>query len=314
MRYRAILPTAAGILATVHVLGTFTGVALLRQAEVLALLLLAAYALTGLRAGLGPEMSAGTPDNPALPGESPMPSAASGMPVSHWGVPVALTALVVDAWITMPTAGPGHWAFIEAGRPDPTQEVIAALVANWAALAFVMALVLTVWLGPGRAVRLGRPVRVAAVLAGVLVTGYAAAHLIGTHLELAEARRQRPGLGDDSGEQIVATGTAALVPLALALGAIVLVVLLHAQRRRLATSGAVLLVLLALTRIDVVFDSLPLPLHLMGRGSLFTAASQPAPGLAAPEPAVVVALELAAYLLLVVGLRARRPQRAGPVS
>ncbi|MFY1574457.1 hypothetical protein ACN26Z_06165 [Verrucosispora sp. WMMD703] len=314
MRYRAILPTAAGILATVHVLGTLTGVALLRQAEVLALLLLAAYALTGLRAGLGPEMSADAPDNPALPGESPMPSAAFGMPVSHFGVAVALAALVVDAWITMPTAGPGHWAFMEAGRPDPFQEVIAALVANWAALAFVMVLVLTVLLGPNRPVRLGRPVRVAAVLAGVLVTGYAAARLIGVHLELAAARRQRPGLGDDSGERIVATGVAALVPLALALGAIVLVVLLHAQRRRLATSGAVLLVLIALTRIDVVCDSLPLPLHLLGRGSLFTAASQAAPGLDAPGPAVVVALELAAYLLLVVGLRARRPQRAGPVS
>ncbi|WBB56513.1 hypothetical protein [Verrucosispora sp. WMMD573] len=314
MRYRAILPTAAGILAAVHVLGTVTGVALLRQAEVLALLLLAAYALTGLRAGLDPEMSAGAPDSPALPGKSPMPSAASRMRVSHWGMPVALAALVVDAWIAMPTAGPGHWAFMVAGRPDPTEEVIAALVANWAALVFVVVLALTVRLGSNRPVRLGRPVRVAAVLAGVLVTGYATARLIGAHLELAEARRQRPGLGDDSGEQIVATGVAASLPLALALGAIVLVVLLYEQRRRLATSGAVLLVLVALTRIDVVYGALPVPLDLMSRGSLFTAAADPAPGLAAPRPAALVALELAAYLLLVLGLRARRPQRAGPVS
>ncbi|WP_196222457.1 hypothetical protein [Micromonospora sp. CP22] len=46
MRYRPILPAAAGALAAVHVLGILTGVPLLRQAEVAALLLLLAYALT----------------------------------------------------------------------------------------------------------------------------------------------------------------------------------------------------------------------------------------------------------------------------
>ncbi|NLU79351.1 hypothetical protein HCA58_13360 [Micromonospora sp. HNM0581] len=305
MRYRTMLPAAAGILAVVHVVGIFVDEPLLPQAEMLALLLLAAYAL-----------SAGyTPVIPAPPAVSSTPDLA--VPVVRWVVPVALTTLMVDAWHSMPIADARRLAFLAVDPPDPALVVTAEVRENWAGMVFVSMLALTARLGGGRP---GRPATVGMVLAAVLVTGYAFVRSVAEYTEVWELRRQHPGVDGDSLARIAATGVAGLLPLALALGAIVLVALLLAHRLRLAAGGAVLLVLVALIRVDAVIGSPPQPPHLIDRGGVFTAATQTVPGFAAHGPAMVAALELAAYLLLVVGLYAGRtgrspaPDRPEPVG
>ncbi|MTK01332.1 hypothetical protein [Micromonospora sp. CP22] len=102
-----------------------------------------------------------------------------------------------------------------------------------------------------------------------------------------------------------------LVPLALAFGSLVLTALLAEHRHRLAAGAAVLLVPVALTYLDIALESLTLPPYA-GRGVLVTAASHAAASLPAVGPAVLAGAELVAYLLLVVGLVGRYPQRAEP--
>ncbi|NGM12205.1 hypothetical protein ENC19_05665 [Verrucosispora sp. CWR15] len=278
MRYRPILPAAAGALAAAHVLGILTGVPLLRQAEVAALLLLAAYALT-----------ARSPDLP-------------------WALPVALTVLVVDAWITMP-AEPAdrEWQVLRPGAVDPTLGFVTGLRLSWAALFLVLILLLT---GRWRDARPGRFALAGAVLAATLVVGYAAVRLVEIHF--AVRATQSPGPGD-TGPSGVATVGAMLAPLALAVGAVVLAALLAGRRHRIAAGGAVLLVLVAVTHLDAALASLSLP-SAAGPGVLLTAAFRANASLPASGPAVFAAVELAAYLLLVVGLLGRHSKRAEPVG
>ncbi|GIJ77382.1 hypothetical protein SAMN05443287_105264 [Micromonospora phaseoli] len=279
MRYRPILPAAAGTLAVVHVVGILTGLPLLREAEVAALLLLSAYALT------------------ARP--SPRP----------WGVPVALAVLVVDAWITM-QADPAvrSWQVLRPGSVDLTTGFATGLRLTWACLVLVLVLVVT---ERRHAARPGLRVIGGAVLAAVLVSGYAVARLLDVHLAAWEPS------GADSGgpswmETIAAAGLAVLAPLALAFGAIVLAALLAGGGRRFAAGGAALLALVALPHLDAALAPLPLP--YAERGTPFTAAFQATALLPAPGPAAVTAVELAALLLLVVGLCARHAERAEPGS
>ncbi|MBQ1025946.1 hypothetical protein [Micromonospora sp. C95] len=278
MRYRPILPVLAGALAAVHVLGILTGVPLLRQAEVAALLLLTAYALTARR-----------------PGRS-------------WALPVALTALVVEAWIMMP-ADPADrgWQVLRPGAVDPTLGFVTGLRLSWAALLLVLILLLT---GLRRDARPGRFALAGAVLAATLVVGYAAVRLAEIHFAVSESGRSGPGDTSPSGAAAVG---AMLAPLALAVGALVLAVLLAGRRRRVAAGGAVLLALVALTHLDTALTALALPRYAE-RGVLLSAAFQANASLPASGPAVFAAVELAAYLLLVVGLVGRHPPRVEPVS
>ncbi|GIJ08763.1 hypothetical protein ACFFMR_01610 [Micromonospora andamanensis] len=267
MRYRPILPAAAGALAVVHVAGILTAVSLLRQAELAALLLLSVYALT------------------ARP------------PARPWAVPVALTALVADAWATMPAESADRgWQVLRPGAADPTLGFVTGLRLSWAALVFVLVLLLTVrW----REARPSRPALAGTVLAAVLVTGYAAVRLVEIQRAVRDAQ---PDL---------AVTAAVLAPLTLALGALVLAALLTGRRQRLAAGGATLLALVALTYLDAALALTQLPSYLE-RGTVFTAAFQGTERLPALGPAVVAAVELSAYLLLVVGVSARQAVPAGP--
>ncbi|WBB88666.1 hypothetical protein [Verrucosispora sp. WMMC514] len=278
MRYRPILPVAAGALAAVHVLNILTGVPLLRQAEVAALLLLAAYALT-----------ARPPDLP-------------------WALPVAFAVPVVDAWITMPAEPADRgWQVLRTDAVDPTLGFVTGLRLSWAALLLVLILLLT---GRWRDARPGRSALTGAVLAATLVVGYAAVRLAEIHFAVRATQRASPG---DTGPSAVATVGAVLAPLVLAVGALVLAALLAGRRHRIAASGAVLLVLVAVTHLDVALDALSLP-SAAGQGVLLTAVYQANASLPASGPAVLAAVEVAAYLLLVVGLVGRHPGRAEPVS
>ncbi|GIJ19605.1 hypothetical protein [Micromonospora lutea] len=273
MRYRPILPTAAGALAAVHVVGILTGVPLLRQAEVAALLLLVVYALT------------------ARPRSRP------------WVVPLALTVLVVDAFATMPPAGTGRLQVLRSGPADLTLGFLTGLRMSWAALAFVLVLLVAMrW----REARPNRLVLTGATLAAALVAGYAVLRLVEVHLAVREAQRVHPGYGGPTGVEVTA---AVLAPLVVAFGTIVLAVLLAGCRRRLAASGAALLALVALSQLDAALAPLPLPSYV-DRGALFTSAFHANTSVPAPGPAVAAAIELAAYLLLVVGLCAH--QRPSP--
>ncbi|MFV2101705.1 hypothetical protein [Micromonospora sp. LOL_024] len=283
MRYRPVLPAAAGFLAAVHVVGIGTGVPLLRQAEVAALLLLAAYALTA---------------------RAPFPV---------WAVPLALTVLVIDAVATMPVAERQDRQMMKPGPVDATVEFVTGLRLSWAALVVVLVLMLTV---RRREARPGRGVLVGAGLAVALVTGHTAVRLVGIHLTLREAERLGPGTAGPSGVDLARLVPAVLAPLALVVGALVLVALLAGHRRRLAAGGAALLALVALTQLDGVLGTVWLPLHTLERGYLFSFTFHSGGSFAAPGVAVAVAAELTAYLLLVVGLCASREQRAeavGPV-
>ncbi|MFF5215627.1 hypothetical protein [Micromonospora sp. NPDC000442] len=278
MRYRPILPAAAGALAAVHVLGILTGVPLLRQAEVAALLLLLAYALT-----------VRPPGRP-------------------WAVPMALTVLVVEAWTTMP-ADPADrkWQVLRPGAVDPTLGFVTGLRLSWAPLVLVLILL---WSTRWRDARPGRPALAGAVLAATLVAAYAVVQLVEIHLAVRAAQRLSPGSGGPSDVEVAA---AMLAPLALAFGALVLTALLTGRRHLLAAGGAVLLVLVALTHLDAALASLSLPPYT-ARGALLTAAFHANASLPAAGPAVLLAVELAAYLLLVVGLVARHEQRVEPAG
>ncbi len=71
--------------------------------------------------------------------------------------------------------------------------------------------------------------------------------------------------------------------------------------------------LVAVTHLDAALASLSLP-SAAGPGVLLTAAFRANASLPASGPAVFAAVELAAYLLLVVGLLGRHSKRAEPVG
>jgi hypothetical protein len=276
---RLVALLAAALLAAGHVLGVLTARPLLRSAEVLALLLLLAY---------------------ALPAELPAP---------RWALPAALAAPVVDAVRTMPRAQPVTSGWTVYGALPVEIDVWSAfgegLRATWAGTAF--AVVLLLWLATGgeRARRPVPAVRDRAALAGgalavVLVAGYALVRVVQVWRALVDPRG---GYGDpDPVEAATAVGLAVVAPLLLALASLVAAVVLARRARWLAAGGAALLAAVALPSLDAALTAAPMPFAAYD-GALFAwFAITPTLSMPAPVPASTAAVELTAYALMVVGL------------
>nr|WP_091195495.1 hypothetical protein [Micromonospora narathiwatensis] len=265
--------------AGLHAAGVLVAQPVWRYAEVLSLGLLLAYALV------------------------------SGVPAPRWAVPAALTVLLLDAVRTTPPA-PGterHVLMIERGADlDVPSGFESGLTLCWASLTAV-AVLLTVWRRDGW----HRRVTAGAAVAALLVAGYAVVRVV--DIWLAVRAEPRPYLhGTDSADPVIAVGLAVLPPLALGLTALALATALAGHGRRLASAGAVLLAVVALPYLDASIGAVPLPLYAADRTAMFAGnAITPTLSLPRPVPALTVAVELAAYLLLVVGLTgSRRPTRA----
>ncbi|MFD4208013.1 hypothetical protein ACFWRG_18730 [Micromonospora tulbaghiae] len=122
------------------------------------------------------------------------------------------------------------------------------------------------------------------------------------------------GPGYDQAEVVPALVLAVLPPLALALAALVLAVLLAGRGRRLAATGAALLAVLALPLLDAGIEALRLP---DSADTALFAWYAITPTAAVPQPmaALTVAVELTAYLLLVTGLtRSHRAAVPAPAA
>ncbi|MEW2594847.1 hypothetical protein AB0893_30995 [Micromonospora aurantiaca] len=286
MRRAPLLLILAAVSAVAHVVGVLMAAPLWRGAEVLSLALLLGYAV------------------------------AAGLPAPRWAVPAALVPLIVDAVRTMPAepgAGDFGWTVYGSGDSgfDVTAGFDAAFAGNWAALVAV-AVLLVAYRGRGRR-RL-----IVAVVAAAPVVGYAAVRAadigVAAGNRVVETRTRTTltrvgGSGYDQTDVVPALVLALLPPLALALAALVLAVLLAGRGRRLAATGAALLAVLALPLLDAGIEALRLP------DSADTAlfawyAITPTRMLPQPVPALTAAVELAAYLLLVAGLTGA--QRAAP--
>ncbi|MDO3685009.1 hypothetical protein [Micromonospora sp. C28ISP2-4] len=271
MRRAPLLLILAAVCAVAHVVGVLTAAPLWRGAEVLSLALLLAYAV------------------------------AAGLPAPRWAVPAALVPLLVDAVRTMP-AEPGAGDFIwlvygsiESGF-DSTAGFDVAFAGSWAALVAV-AVLLVAFRGRGRRRHL-----IAGAVAAAPVVGYAAVRVIDIGFAVAAGTRvESPGYYDQA-DVVSALVLAVLPPLALALAALVLAVLLAGRGRRLAAAGAALLAVLALPLLDAGMEAVPLPPSLDGTGLFAWYAIVPTRMLPQPVPALMAAVELAAYLLLVAGL------------
>ncbi|MFF0718515.1 hypothetical protein [Micromonospora sp. NPDC003816] len=280
MRPRWILPAGAAVLVVLHVLGLLAAVPIFRPAELVALSVLAVYALL------------------------------VGAPEPRWAVPLALVAPVVDAYRTMP-ADPSDGRQWQVFRPGPLDLDVAfdtGLRATWAPLVVVLVLTLVALWGHERPVR--RVVAGAAV-AAVLVTGYVVVLVVRVHLAGRDAESRRAGDDGWAGTEI----SAASAPFLLALAAIGLAALLLGRGRsspagwagrRLAVAGAVLLVPAALLHLDAALGMLPLP-YPSGEGIFLTAGITTGPTLSAPVSALTAAVELTAYLLLAAGLTTPHP-------
>ncbi|MFI5836219.1 hypothetical protein ACIA5A_21345 [Micromonospora sp. NPDC051300] len=277
---RPLLLIAAAVCAALHAVGVLVAHPVWRGAEVLSLALLLAYALAG------------------------------GLPWPRWPVPAALAVLLVDAIRTMPAA-PGSggfgWRVLDGNEPvDVTAGMEAGLSAGGAALAATV-LLLVGWRG--------RPRRRPALLTGVAalpVVGYAAVRVADIRRELAAEADSYSG-GPDLTDVTSAMILAVLPALALAVAALALAALLAGRGRKLAAIGAVVLALVALPLIDASITAL----WLREEGTPLFAwhAITPTSAMPQPVPALTVAVELTAYLLLVAGLTgADRAEPAVPAE
>ncbi|MEU8316365.1 hypothetical protein [Micromonospora sp. NPDC048887] len=277
MRRARLLLILAAVCAVAHAVGVLTAAPLWRGAEVLSLALLLAYAV------------------------------AAGLPAPRWAVPVALAPLIVDAVRTMPAepgAGDTGWIVYGGDRVfDSTAGFDATFAGSWAALV-ATAVLLVAFRGRGRRRHL-----IAAVVAAVPVVGYAAVRVadIGVAVAAVETRSRSTltrveGPGNDQADVVPALLLAVLPPLALALAALGLAVLLAGRGRRLAATGAALLAVLALPLLDSGIEALRLPGSADGTALFAWYAITPTRTLPQPVPALVAVVELAAYLLLVAGL------------
>ncbi|MER5455385.1 hypothetical protein ABT008_11440 [Micromonospora sp. NPDC002389] len=280
MRFRSILLATAAVLVVLHVLGLLTGVPIFRYAELMALSVLAAYALL------------------------------AGVPIARWAVPLALVAPIVDAYRTMPAVYVGGaWQVLRPGPSGFNIGFDTTFRATWAAL--VVVLVLTV-VALRRRERPRRRVMVGAALAAVVMTGFAVVLVVQVHLARRDAESLRPRESRSAVPELLAVASP---PLVLALGAIALAALLVGRGYRLAAVGAALLAPAALLHLDAALGMVPLP-YPGSRGSVFTEIGTTT-SLPAPVPALTAAVELTAYLLLVVGLtsdRVRSSERHGPAD
>ncbi len=161
MRLRPLLLSAAGAVAAAHVGGVLMAAPILRQAEVLALVLLLAYALL------------------------------AGLPSPRWAMPVALAALVVDAVRTMPPdpADRRFWYVIRPGPPsDLTGELHEGLDLAWAALLVVLVLTLVAGRHAGRP---SRRVLVGTALVAATVVGYVLLGMAEVHFATRDVHTSR---------------------------------------------------------------------------------------------------------------------------
>ncbi|MFC0099812.1 hypothetical protein ACFFKH_20105 [Micromonospora marina] len=295
MRRAPLLLILAAVSAVAHVVGVLVAAPLWRGAEVLSLALLLAYAV------------------------------AAGLPAPRWAVPVGFVPLIVDAVRTMPAepgAGDFGWMMDASGDSafDRTAGFDAALDGSWATLAAV-AVLLVAFRGRGRRRHL-----IAAAVAAAPVVGYAAVRVtdIGTAVaastRVVEVRTGTTltrvgGPGYDQADVVPALVLAVLPPLALALAALALAVLLAGRGRRLAATGAALLAVLALPLLDAGIGAVPLPYSVDSTALFAWYAVTPTRMLPQPVPALTAVVELAAYLLLVAGLTgADRAAPAVPAS
>jgi len=231
-----------------------------------------------------------------------------------WMVPVAFAVLLVDAVATVPPGAPhGVYLSPDAGPPSAFAQ---GLRLCWAPLAAVV-LLLVGWRRGGwhrRAV-------VTALTAAALVVGYAVVRVV----DVSRAVHNGRGPADGVGDVILAV----LAPVALALAAVALAAAPAGRdgeegplpirgtlgRGPSFAAGAVLLVVVALAHLDAAIGAVPLPPHAAGRTSLSAALPlTPTPSMPYPLAALTAAVELAAYLLLVVGLAGGRPRAVADLS
>ncbi|MBU8859815.1 MULTISPECIES: hypothetical protein [unclassified Micromonospora] len=290
-----LLLILAAVSAVAHVVGVLVAAPLWRGAEVLGLALLLAYAV------------------------------AAGLPAPRWAVPAALVPLLVDAARTMPAepgAGEFGWVVYGSGDSafDSTAGFDAAFAGSWAALVAV-AVLLVAFRGRGRRRHL-----IAAAVAAAPVVGYAAVRVTGIGTAVAASTRvvevrtestltRVGGPGHDQADVVPALVLAVLPPLALALAALALAVLLAGRGRRLAATGAALLAMLALPLLDAAIEAVPLPYSVDSTALFAWYAVTPTRMLPQPVPALVAVVELSAYLLLVAGLtRSHRAAVPAPAA
>ncbi|MGC4897242.1 hypothetical protein [Micromonospora sp. DT31] len=282
MRRAPLLLALAAVCAVAHVGGVLAAAPIWRGAEVLSLALLLAYAI------------------------------AAGLPAPRWAVPAALVPLLIDAVRTMPAAeGPREYGWT---RYEPLNRGVdvtggfdAALTACWATLVAV-AVLLVALRGGGRRRHL-----VAAAVAAAPIIGYAAVRIVDVgsvvvaatgslivEIHSRSSLERVDGAGVDRATTMATLLLVVLPPLALALGALALAVLLAGRGRRLAAAGAALLAVVALPLLD---GSLSAASYSEGSTALFAwYAIAPTPAMPAPVAALTAAVELAAYLLIVAGL------------
>ncbi|MDX5459666.1 hypothetical protein [Micromonospora tulbaghiae] len=295
MRRAPLLLILAALSAVAHVVGVLVAAPLWRGAEVLSLALLLGYAV------------------------------AAGLPAPRWAVPAALVPLVVDAVRTMPAEpGAGETGWLVYGGPDTGFDVTAgfdaAFAGSWAALVAV-AVLLVAFRGRGRRRHL-----IAAAVAAAPVVGYTAVRVadvgaaVAASTRVVEVRTETTltrvgGPGYDQAEVVPALVLAVLPPLALALAALVLAVLLSGRGRRLAATGAALLAVLALPLLDAALAAVPHPFEADGTALFAWYAITPTAAVPQPMAALTVAVELTAYLLLVTGLtRSHRAAVPAPAA
>ena len=295
MRRAPLLLILAAVSAVAHVVGVLVAAPLWRGAEVLSLALLLAYAV------------------------------AAGLPAPRWAVPAALIPLLVDAVRTMPVesgTGDAGWVVYGSGDSafDRTAGFDAAFAGSWAALVAV-AVLLVAFRGRGRRRHL-----IAAAVAAAPVLGYAAVRVADVGSAMAASTRvvevrtettltRVGGPGYDQADAVPALVLAVLPPLALALAALALAVLLAGRGRRFAATGAALLAVLALPLLDAGIEAVPLPGPDDSTALFAWYAIAPTAAMPQPMAALTAAVQLTAYLLLVAGLtRSHRAAVPAPAA
>ncbi|MEU4337991.1 hypothetical protein AB0F59_25610 [Micromonospora lupini] len=281
MRPRLLLLSAAASCAAFHVAGVLTARPIWRYAEVLGIGLLLACALV------------------------------SRSPSSRWALGTALAVVLVDAIRTTPPppqrSDYGWMAFGPGPQPEVPSALEFALSLCWPSLTAVLVL-LVAWRRGGWQRRTVAP----GVVGAALIIGYTAVRLVSIrHAVVAER-----GAGTDVAELMMAVSVAVLPPLVLGIAALALASALAGHGRRLASTGAVLLALLALPLMDTCISMVPMPLYAGSDTALFAwYAITPTLSMPQPVPALTAVVELTGYLLLVAGLTtSSRREGALPVG
>ncbi|MFG2049331.1 hypothetical protein ACGFIW_18105 [Micromonospora sp. NPDC048935] len=270
MRPRPFLLSAAAVCAALHVAGVLTARPIWRYAEVLSVGLLLAYAMV------------------------------NRSPVSRWALGLALAVLLADAVRTMPAARDSDGYGVQVLTPGPAPEIPSAfelgLSLCWPSLTVVLVLLVAFRRGGWR-----WRTAVPAVVGAALVLGYAAVRVVATW---RSAAAEPPRANDtDVADLTMAVSTAVLPPLVLGLAALALAAALLGHGRRLASTGAALLALMALPLVDSCIAAVPMPVYLWSdNAGLVWDAITPTLSMPRPMPALTAVAELTAYLLLVVGL------------